>query len=45
VGAVPDGHYARREMTRLKAELRAALFRELESKVARVLRIPGQCNE
>jgi hypothetical protein len=45
VGAVPDGHYARKEMTRLKAELRAGLFRELESKVARVLRIPGRCHE
>jgi hypothetical protein len=41
-GSVPHGQYARKEMARLTAALRAALFRELESKFARELRIARQ---
>lgn len=41
-GEVPEGHYARAEMTRRKEDLRARLFAELEQRVARHLRIPGR---
>ncbi len=41
-GEVPEGHYSRAEMTRLKEDLRARLFAELEQRVARHLRIPGR---
>jgi len=41
-GAIPEGHYSKNELPRLKGELSARLFRELETKVARHLRIPGR---
>ncbi|HEU4558064.1 MAG TPA: hypothetical protein VFS20_09450 [Longimicrobium sp.] len=41
-GEVPEGHYSRAELTRLRADLRARLFAELEQRVARHLRIPGR---
>ena len=41
-GVIPEGHYSRKEMGRLYDELSARLFRELEAKVARHLRIPGR---
>jgi hypothetical protein len=41
-GEIPQGNYARAEMTRLRQELRARLFAALEQAVARHLRIPGR---
>jgi hypothetical protein len=41
-GEIPDGHYAKKEMNRLKEELRRVLFQKLESKVAREMRIAGR---
>lgn len=41
-GEVPQGHYSRAEMTRLREELRARLFAELEQRVAGHLRTPGR---
>ncbi len=41
-GEIPRGQYSRTEMQRLKAELRASLFRQLEELVARHLRVPGR---
>lgn len=41
-GEVPEGRYSRAEMTRLKEDLRARLFAELEQRVARHLRISGR---
>ena len=41
-GSIPTGHYARKEMIRLREKLRAELWTELESQVARALRLPGR---
>lgn len=41
-GEVPAGGYSRTELTELERELRAALWAELEERVARHLRIPGR---
>ncbi len=41
-GSVPLGHYSRSEMRQLKRQLFVKLFRELEDKVAKHLRIPGR---
>lgn len=41
-GEVPEGNYSRAEMTRLRADLRARLFADLEQRVARHRRIPGR---
>jgi len=40
--AIPEGHYSRAELRKLKDQLSAQLFGELESKVARHLRVPGR---
>lgn len=41
-GVIPSGHRSRKTMRRLRAELRARLWSELELAVARHLRIPGR---
>ncbi len=41
-GKVAQGHYSRREMQHLVAELRARLVIELHRAVARKLRLPGR---
>ena len=41
-GKVAPGHYSRREMQRLVAELHAQLLIELHHAVARKLRLPGR---
>ena len=41
-GTVPEGHYSRDQMRKLQDELRARLLSELESKVARRLRVAGR---
>ena len=41
-GEIPQGNYSRAEMTRLRRELHARLFAELEQRVARHLRISGR---
>ena len=41
-GDVPNGHYARKQLARLRDELYEQLLLELEKKVAKVLRAPGQ---
>jgi hypothetical protein len=41
-GEVPAGSYSKKEMRALKERLFARLFKELEEKVARHLRIPGR---
>ena len=41
-GSIPEGHYSKNEMRKLKDALSDRLFRELETKVARHLRIPGR---
>ena len=41
-GQIPQGNYSRTEMTRLRQELLASLFAQLEQRVAHHLRIPGR---
>ena len=41
-GVVPEGHYSRDQMRKLEDELRARLLSELESKVARRIRVAGR---
>jgi hypothetical protein len=41
-GEVPAGRYSKKEMRALKEKLFARLYKELEEKVARHLRIPGR---
>ncbi len=41
-GEVPTGHYSRREMQSEVRKLEEGLFAELESQVAKALRIPGR---
>jgi hypothetical protein len=38
-GTIPEGHYSRGELRTLKDQLTSRLFRELEAKVARHLRL------
>lgn len=40
-GEIPDGHYSRKEMQQKTEQLMKVLFLELESKVAKKLRIRG----
>lgn len=42
IGNIPDGHYTKNEMVKLKAELYDILFIELNNKVASALRIRGR---
>jgi hypothetical protein len=41
-GALPSGHYSRKEMRLLQQKLYDELYTELEQAVAKALRIPGQ---
>ena len=41
-GEIPEGHYSRGEMRKLKDALVERLMRELEEAVARRLRVPGR---
>jgi len=41
-GEIPTGNYSKNEMKAAEEELSANLFNQLESKVARHLRIPGR---
>jgi hypothetical protein len=41
-GEVPEGHYSRKQLLALQDALYERLFLELEAKVARGLRVPGQ---
>ena len=41
-GEVPEGHYSKKEMRKLKEELYERLFVQLEVKVGKHLRAPGQ---
>jgi hypothetical protein len=41
-GEVPDGHYSKKEMRKLREELYARLFLVLEEKVGKHLRAPGR---
>jgi hypothetical protein len=41
-GALPTGHYSRKEMRQLQQQLYEELYTVLEQAVARILRIPGQ---
>jgi hypothetical protein len=41
-GEVKAGHYSKKEMKKLRADLYQKLFIELENKVAKHLRIPGR---
>lgn len=41
-GVIPEGHYSKREMRKLKEEMIEVLMRELEKVVARHLRAPGR---
>jgi len=41
-GSIPPGHYSRAEMQKLKDELYGGLFRTLEARVAKALRISGR---
>ena len=39
-GEIPDGHYSRGEMRRLRVELEAKLLKTLQNRVAAHLRVP-----
>jgi len=41
-GEIEPGHYSKKEMKKLTEELRQRLYKELEQKVAKHLRIPGR---
>ncbi len=41
-GEIKAGHYSKKEMQQLRADLQKRLFAELELKVAKHLRIPGR---
>ena len=41
-GKIERGHYSRQELRSLKENLENELFKELEDKVAKFLRIPGR---
>lgn len=41
-GEIKAGHYSKKEMKKLREDLRVRLFNELEQKVAKHLRIPGR---
>jgi hypothetical protein len=42
VGEVPDSPYTKKQMRKAQAQLYAKLFLELESKVGKLLRVPGR---
>jgi hypothetical protein len=39
---IPAGHYSKKEMKQLTEKLKEQLYKELEQKVAKHLRIPGR---
>lgn len=41
-GEIPAGHYSKKEMKKLVDKLKEQLYKELEQKVAKHLRIPGR---
>jgi hypothetical protein len=41
-GSVPVGHYAKKEMVTRQKELAEKLYAQLETEVAKHLRIPGR---
>lgn len=41
---IPEGHYSRKEMQRLRRDLEPTLLAKLEKAVAAHLRIPGRSN-
>jgi hypothetical protein len=41
-GVIPEGHYSKDEMRKLKVATIEQLMRELEQAVARHLRVPGR---
>ena len=41
-GAIQSGNYSRKELSKLKQELEARLFSDLEKKIAKFYKIPGQ---